>query len=75
MFRLAKSSLTALAVLTLANPAVAQETIKMGALATLEGAFAALGRLIRGENRGLDRPSTSPSAAGRINVRIRTPDR
>ena len=43
MLRHCKRTLAAAAILTLAGPALAQETIKMGALATLEGAFAVLG--------------------------------
>lgn len=43
MFRFAKYTLAAAAALTLAAPAMAQDTVKMGALATLEGAFTVLG--------------------------------
>ena len=43
MYRFAKTTLAAAALLSLAGPAGAQDTIKMGALATMEGAFAALG--------------------------------
>ena len=43
MARLARMGLASLAALALANPSIAQETIKMGALATLEGAFTVLG--------------------------------
>jgi len=43
MHGLAKKALAAAAVLSLASPAFAQDTIKMGALATLEGAFTVLG--------------------------------
>ena len=43
MYRFAKTTLAAAALLSLAGPAGAQDTIKMGALATLEGAFAVLG--------------------------------
>ena len=43
MFRSVTKTLVAAAVLSVAAPAVAQDTIKMGALATLEGAFTVLG--------------------------------
>ncbi len=43
MYRLGKSTLVAATVLALASPVAAQETVKMGALATLEGAFTVLG--------------------------------
>lgn len=43
MFRFAKYTLAAATALSLAAPAMAQDTIKMGALATLEGAFTVLG--------------------------------
>jgi len=43
MLRLAKKTLAAAIVLSFASPAFAQDTIKMGALATLEGAFTLLG--------------------------------
>ncbi len=43
MHRLVKTTLVAATALSLAVPAMAQETIKMGALATLEGAFTVLG--------------------------------
>ena len=38
-----RKALLAAAALSLASPAVAEDTVKMGALATLEGAFAVLG--------------------------------
>lgn len=44
MLKVAGKSLLAAAVLAVAGPAVAQDTIKMGGLATLEGAFAAPGQ-------------------------------
>ena len=43
MFRLGKSTLVAATVLALASPVAAEDTVKMGALATLEGAFTVLG--------------------------------
>jgi branched-chain amino acid transport system substrate-binding protein len=43
MSRFAKYTLAAAAALSLATPAMAQDTVKMGALATLEGAFTVLG--------------------------------
>jgi branched-chain amino acid transport system substrate-binding protein len=43
MFGLGKKTLLAAAMLSLCGPAAAQDTIKMGALATLEGAFTVLG--------------------------------
>ena len=43
MLGLGKKLLAAAAIATLAGPAMAQDTIKMGALATLEGAFTVLG--------------------------------
>lgn len=43
MFRLGRNTLAAAAILAFASPAVAQDTVKMGALATLEGAFTVLG--------------------------------
>ncbi len=43
MSRFAKYTFAAAATLALASPAVAQDTVKMGALATLEGAFTVLG--------------------------------
>jgi len=43
MLRHCKRTLAAAAIVTMAGPALAQETIKMGALATLEGAFTVLG--------------------------------
>jgi len=44
MLKCAGKTLLAAAVLAVASPAVAQDTIKMGGLATLEGAFAAPGQ-------------------------------
>ncbi len=44
MLKYAGKTLLAAAVLAVASPAVAQDTIKMGGLATLEGAFAAPGQ-------------------------------
>ena len=44
MLQIARNTLLAAAVLALAGPAAAQDTIKMGGLATLEGAFAAPGQ-------------------------------
>ena len=44
MLKVAGKTLLAAAVLAVASPAVAQDTIKMGGLATLEGAFAAPGQ-------------------------------
>ena len=38
-----RTTLAAAAMLSLAGPAAGQDTIKMGALATLEGAFTVLG--------------------------------
>ncbi|NMM43703.1 ABC transporter substrate-binding protein [Rhodospirillaceae bacterium KN72] len=43
MFKIARRTLLAAAVAAVASPAMAQDTIKMGALATLEGAFTVLG--------------------------------
>ena len=43
MLHIARNTLIAAAVLAVAGPAAAQDTIKMGGLATLEGAFAVLG--------------------------------
>ena len=43
MFSFAKMILVIAAILSLASPVIAQGTIKMGALATLEGAFTVLG--------------------------------
>ncbi|WP_421875178.1 ABC transporter substrate-binding protein [Pacificispira sp.] len=43
MFGIGKKALIAAAALSIAGPAMAQDTIKMGALATLEGAFTVLG--------------------------------
>ena len=44
MLHIARTTLIAAAVLAVAGPAAAQNTIKMGGLATLEGAFAVLGQ-------------------------------
>ena len=44
MLHIARTTLMAAAVLAVAGPAAAQNTIKMGGLATLEGAFAVLGQ-------------------------------
>ncbi len=44
MLHIARKTLLAAAALALAGPAAAQDTIKMGGLATLEGAFAAPGQ-------------------------------
>lgn len=44
MLRVSKGSLVALGMVAMAAPAFAQDTIKMGGLATLEGAFAVLGQ-------------------------------
>ena len=44
MLHIARTTLMAAAVLAVAGPAAAQNTIKMGGLATLEGAFAAPGQ-------------------------------
>ena len=43
MPRIGRKTVAAAVVLTLASPAVAEDTVKMGALATLEGAFTVLG--------------------------------
>ena len=43
MRRFTKTTIAAVAALSLAAPALAEDTIKMGALATLEGAFTVLG--------------------------------
>jgi len=43
MLRPSRKMLAAAAILSLASPALAEDTIKMGALATLEGAFTVLG--------------------------------
>lgn len=43
MFGIGKKALAAAAVLSVAGPAMAEDTVKMGALATLEGAFTVLG--------------------------------
>ncbi len=43
MLRIGRKTITAAVVLALASPAVAEDTVKMGALATLEGAFTVLG--------------------------------
>jgi len=43
MFGFVKKTLAVTAIMSLAGPAMAQETIKMGSLATLEGAFTVLG--------------------------------
>ena len=43
MRRFTKTTIAAVAALSLAGPALADDTIKMGALATLEGAFTVLG--------------------------------
>jgi branched-chain amino acid transport system substrate-binding protein len=43
MHQSVRNLLAAAAIMSLASPAVAQDTIKMGALATLEGAFTVLG--------------------------------
>lgn len=43
MFGIGKKALAAAVALSFASPALAQDTIKMGALATLEGAFTVLG--------------------------------
>ncbi len=39
MFRIGRKTITAAVILSLASPAFAEDTVKMGALATLEGAF------------------------------------
>ena len=44
MLHIARTTLIAAAALAVAGPAAAQNTIKMGGLATLEGAFAVLGQ-------------------------------
>ncbi len=44
MLQISRNTLLAAAVLAIASPAAAQDTIKMGGLATLEGAFAAPGQ-------------------------------
>ena len=44
MLQISRNTLLAAAVLAIASPATAQDTIKMGGLATLEGAFAAPGQ-------------------------------
>ncbi len=44
MLQITRNTLLAAAVLAIASPAAAQDTIKMGGLATLEGAFAAPGQ-------------------------------
>jgi branched-chain amino acid transport system substrate-binding protein len=56
MYRIAKKALAAAAVLSLASPAVAQDgPIKMGALATLEGAFTVMGEdSLRGVRMALE---------------------
>jgi len=55
MHGLAKKALAAAIVLAFASPAVAQDSIKLGALATLEGAFAAPGEDgIRGVRMALE---------------------
>ncbi|MDJ0942813.1 MAG: ABC transporter substrate-binding protein [Kiloniellales bacterium] len=43
MLRIGRKTITAAVVLALASPALAEDTVKMGALATLEGAFTVLG--------------------------------
>ena len=43
MHQSVRNLLAAAAIMSLASPAIAQDTIKMGALATLEGAFTVLG--------------------------------
>jgi branched-chain amino acid transport system substrate-binding protein len=43
MLGIGKKALAAAAILSFASPAVAEDTVKMGALATLEGAFTVLG--------------------------------
>jgi branched-chain amino acid transport system substrate-binding protein len=43
MLGIGKKALAAAAILSFASPAMAEDTIKMGALATLEGAFTVLG--------------------------------
>ena len=43
MLRMGRKTVAAAVVLTLASPAVAEDTVKMGALAALEGAFTVLG--------------------------------
>lgn len=43
MFGIGRKALAAAAVLSVAGPAMAEDTVKMGALATLEGAFTVLG--------------------------------
>ncbi|MYK59788.1 MAG: ABC transporter substrate-binding protein, partial [Rhodospirillaceae bacterium] len=55
MLKVAGKTLLAAAVFAVASPAVAQDTIKMGGLATLEGAFAAPGQdSIRGIRMALE---------------------
>ena len=55
MLHIARTTLIAAAVLAVAGPAAAQNTIKMGGLATLEGAFAAPGQdSIRGMRMALE---------------------
>ncbi len=43
MIRIGRKTIAAALVLSLASPALAEDTVKMGALATLEGAFTVLG--------------------------------
>ena len=43
MIRIGRKTVAAALVLSLASPALAEDTVKMGALATLEGAFTVLG--------------------------------